>query len=282
MRKSRQHPVLSSGLAGALSLLLSVPAFAHFPHTSDGEDAPELCSASWFESVEDHLGTGDGQGHGPDPGSEEWKSVVEFRLGIRGEPGLPERETEAWCRHIEELLAGVGPSFACETVTAGSIEARVCEDKTLSRLDRHLHSIYQAALQRAPEPEKPELKAQQRGWIKGRNECWKGAEPETCIAASYQRRSAELQARYRLTAYTGPVHYQCEGNPANEVVATFFRTDPPVVIAERGDQVSVLFLERSASGSRYVGRNEILWEHQGEASITWGYGSPAMHCIVIR
>jgi hypothetical protein len=39
-----------------------------------------------------------------------------------------------------------------------------------------------------------------------------------------------------------------------------------------------MFAERSASGSRYVGRNESFWEHQGEARIVWGYQAPEMVC----
>jgi hypothetical protein len=63
------------------------------------------------------------------------------------------------------------------------------------------------------------------------------------------------------------------------VIATFFQaTDPPTLVAERGDQTSLMYLQPSASGSKYQGRNESLWEHQGEALITWGYGSQEMHC----
>ena len=61
-------------------------------------------------------------------------------------------------------------------------------------------------------------------------------------------------------------------------MVTFFQTDPPTLIAERGDQVSLMYLQPSASGSKYQGRNESFWEHQNEARVTWGYGSPAMHC----
>jgi heat shock protein HslJ len=67
-------------------------------------------------------------------------------------------------------------------------------------------------------------------------------------------------------------------NPADEVIATYFQTDPPSLIAERGDQTSLMFLEPSASGARYVGRNESLWEHQGEATVVWGYQEPEMRC----
>ena len=58
----------------------------------------------------------------------------------------------------------------------------------------------------------------------------------------------------------------------------FFQTDPQTLIAERGDQVSLMYLQPSGSGSKYQGRNETLWEKAGEAIITWGYGSPEMRC----
>jgi membrane-bound inhibitor of C-type lysozyme len=39
-----------------------------------------------------------------------------------------------------------------------------------------------------------------------------------------------------------------------------------------------MYLQPSGSGSKYQGRNEILWEHQSEAMITWGYGTAEMRC----
>ena len=43
-----------------------------------------------------------------------------------------------------------------------------------------------------------------------------------------------------------------------------------------------MYLERSASGARYVGRNESLGEHAGESLLTWGYGAPSQHCRAAR
>jgi hypothetical protein len=79
-----------------------------------------------------------------------------------------------------------------------------------------------------------------------------------------------LQAKYRLVPGKGPVRYACDGDSKNEVIVTFFQTDTPTLIAERGDQLSLMYLQPSAGGTRYQGRNESLWEHQGEALITWG------------
>ncbi len=170
------------------------------------------------------------------------------------------------------------PSFACDKVEPGSIEAMICTDEELSTLDRKLAEVYAAAAGTATNEHPPVLKAEQRGWIKGRNDCWKSDDERACVREEYARRIAELQANYRLVPGTGPVTFVCDGDPRNEVVATFFQTEPPTLIAERGDSVSLMYLQPSASGSRYAGRNESLWEHQDEALITWGYGAREMRC----
>ncbi len=76
--------------------------------------------------------------------------------------------------------------------------------------------------------------------------------------------------------------FACNGSRANEIVVTYFQTDPPTLIAERGDSVSLMYLEPSGSGAKYQGRNETLWEHQGEALVTWGHGAPEMKCKKAR
>ena len=171
-----------------------------------------------------------------------------------------------------------GPSYDCDKAEANSIEEMICEDNVLSALDRKLSVIYSAAAKKATNEHPPVLKAEQRGWIKGRNECWKSNDKRACVQDEYQRRIVELQARYRLVQGNGPVRFICDENPANEVIVTFFQTDPPTLIAERGDSVSLMYLQPSGSGTKYQGRNETFWEHQGEASITWGYGAPQMRC----
>jgi len=171
-----------------------------------------------------------------------------------------------------------GPSFDCGKVEAGSIGEMVCKDDKLAVLDHKLAEVYAAASKKAVNEHPPVLKAKQRGWIKGRNECWKSDNKRSCVEENYRLRIAELQAKYRLVPASEPVFYACDGDPRNVVVATFFQTDPPTLIAERGDQVSLMYLRPSGSGAKYQGRNESLWEHHGEATITWGYGSPEMKC----
>ena len=265
---------------GFLVLVLGWPSHA----TASSPDTGPLCSAAWYNLVEQQVTTGDGQGHGPDVGSEEWKSVVEFRLGIRDTPGVPPRDGEAWCRYIDGLVwpgagSARGPSFDCGAVEVGSGAARVCADPELAALDHKLAEVYAAALGKANNEHPPVLRAEQRGWIKGRDDCWKSDDQDACMREAYVTRIAELQARYRLVPFIGPVFYACEGNPAHEVVATTFHTEPPTLIAEYGDSVSLMFLQPSASGTKYQGGNETFWEHQGEARIAWGYGAPEWRCV---
>ena len=69
-----------------------------------GAEPGSPCSDDWYRFVEKKVVSGDGQGHGPDLGSDEWKGVVEFKLGIRGEPGLPARDSQEWCDLIDKLV----------------------------------------------------------------------------------------------------------------------------------------------------------------------------------
>ena len=170
------------------------------------------------------------------------------------------------------------PSFDCSRVEAGSIEELVCNDSTLAELDQKLAGVFAAALAKANNEHPPVLRTEQRGWLKGRDECWKSADQQQCVEDAYRRRIAELQARYQLVAGKGPFVFTCDGNQADEIIATFYPTDPPTLIAERGDSTSLMYLARSGSGTRYLGRNEMFWEHQGEALIRWGYNAPEMHC----
>jgi len=179
---------------------------------------------------------------------------------------------------VARTAGGPGPSFDCGKVEAGSIEAMVCDDAGLAALDRQLADVYGQASERAVNEHPPMLKAEQRGWIKGRNDCWKSEDGRACVEEAYRLRIAELQARYRLVEFTGPVFYACDGDPRNEVVATFFSTDPPTLIAERGDSVSLMYLQPSGSGSKYQGGNEMLWVKGSEALITWGFEAPEMRC----
>ena len=151
----------------------------------------------------------------------------------------------------------------------------------LASLDRKLDEVYKAALAKARDDVPQFLKTEQRGWIKGRNECWKAKDGtyltaswqarnvRECVEANYRIRISELQALMRLVPQKGPVFFTCENNPANEVVATFFETDPPTARLERGDRTVTAWLVPAGSGSKYEGQNVEFWTKGQEATVTW-------------
>ena len=74
------------------------------PQQKPEANGPVPCTAAWYRTVESSISSGDGMGHGPDIGSEEWQSVIEFKLGVRGNPAVPDRSSSAWCQFIDDLL----------------------------------------------------------------------------------------------------------------------------------------------------------------------------------
>jgi hypothetical protein len=63
---------------------------------------PTLGSPAWYAWVNRSLHIGDGQGHGPDPGSPEWNRAVQRKLGQeapQSEPGSPQ-----WQQSVDALL----------------------------------------------------------------------------------------------------------------------------------------------------------------------------------
>ena len=87
-----------------ISLILSVVLAVGCGSSLAGSAGITPCSDEWNHHVDQEVVTGDGQGHGPDIGSDEWKGVVEFKLGIRGQAGLPARDSNDWCQLIDQLL----------------------------------------------------------------------------------------------------------------------------------------------------------------------------------
>jgi uncharacterized protein len=174
------------------------------------------------------------------------------------------------------------PAFDCGKVEAGSIEQMVCEDEELAQLDRKLAEVYTAAQGANSDAKPADLRAEQRGWLKGRDDCWKAVDTRLCVATQYRLRLAELQARYRLVEGIGPIHYQCDGEDSHPLIVHYFHTDPPTAWAAYGDASAILYRQPSGSGARYEGRNIALWEHHGEATLVWGYGAKELQCRVVR
>jgi len=169
-------------------------------------------------------------------------------------------------------LAQEGPSFDCSKAES-SAEELICTDPDLAALDRRVTERYAAALDAVrgldsgAEQAEGTLRTYQRGWIKGRDECWKADDLRDCVEFSYLRREGELVAEWLLEEPTGIAFWTCDGNPANEVVTYFFDTELPSVRFERGDTIDTGSLVPTGSASRYEGSfGRSIWIKGEEAT----------------
>jgi uncharacterized protein len=98
------------------------------------------------------------------------------------------------------MLAAAGaaqaasPSFDCAKASS-SVEKLICNDAELAKLDNSLSSLYHTLMKNTPAAEQKTLKAEQRGWVKGRDDCWKSDDMRGCVVSEYQYRINELKDR---------------------------------------------------------------------------------------
>lgn len=179
------------------------------------------------------------------------------------------------------LATAATPSFDCAKAK-GAAEPLICKDASLAALDNELAALYPKAIAAfSPEQQKTE-RAIQRGWLKGRNDCWKAGDLRQCVEDSYQLRITELQIKGGQLMVPAPVNYQCG---KNITLSTYFYNEakrPAAVInldeGEGTDPLQVLAYETpSASGTRYEGQNLTLFTKGGEARLE-RVGQPTLSC----
>ena len=81
------------------------------------------------------------------------------------------------------LASAATPSFDCAKAHSAA-EQLVCQDAGLAALDNELAALYPKALAKLSTEQQKTEKAMQRGWIKGRNECWKESDSRQCVEES--------------------------------------------------------------------------------------------------
>ncbi|CAA0126215.1 Lipoprotein LprI [Halioglobus japonicus] len=161
------------------------------------------------------------------------------------------------------------PAFDCAEAE-GQVQTLVCTDDGLAQLDRELTSAYHTALEALPPDGVPQTKAQQRGWIKGRDDCWKADDVLQCVSTAYQTRIIELQIASGQLSAPVAISLDCGDSEQAPFFAAFYNdTSPPAVVLTRGQDQIIAFIARSGSGARYTSDGVEYWEHQGQASIDW-------------
>ena len=162
-----------------------------------------------------------------------------------------------------------GPTFDC-TKAEGKVQTLICGDAALATLDRRLADVYARAIAESPANVAATQKALQRGWIKGRDECWKSADTKACVQREYRSRIVELQIVSGQVAGLAPVSFTCTGAPAAPITATFYNeTEPASAVITVGNDQVMAFRQPVASGTSYAGNDVEYREHQGAVTIKW-------------
>lgn len=161
------------------------------------------------------------------------------------------------------------PAFDCSKATH-EVEQLICKDDALAKLDVTLAKLYAEAEKRINGEQLSELKAYQRGWIKGRDDCWKETDKRQCVAGAYSDRIVTLQARYGLVMAGKSVTFDCNDAAKSQIIFTPFATDPPAANLVRGNESTTVIQRMSGSGARYEGEFGIsFWNKGREAMVKW-------------
>jgi len=169
------------------------------------------------------------------------------------------------------------PSFDCAKAEEEA-EKMVCSDPQLARLDRELNRVYMLVYNNSAldKTGKRYLRAEQVGWIKGRDETWKVEDKKRYVTELYVFRIAEILKKYpasRAAASegisSGPTTYDCSG----EVLEAYYvQSDSPMAMIYFKDHPHVpLSLVPSASGTKYA-----VEDHNGISMEFWAKGKEAL------
>ena len=175
-------------------------------------------------------------------------------------------------------LAAEGPSFSCDK--AEGVALKVCQSPQLSKLDRDLAGLYKRVLGQADSDSQKQLKATQRGWIKGRDECWKASDVDACVLEQYQVRLVKLQIQSGAVQVPAAVEFDCNDDSKPFTAVFYNQLEPQAAVLTYGDDQTIAIAQPSGSGSKYSAEGVEFWEHQGEARVKW-YGTE-LTCQAVR
>lgn len=89
-------------------------------------------------------------------------------------------------------------------------------------------------------------------------------------AAADQRKQVEKEIRTGQLDAPPLVVFTCEGRQEPLSASFYNQTNPKSVAIKFGAREGILLAAPSGSGARYIGADVEFWEHQGEATVTWG------------
>lgn len=188
--------------------------------------------------------------------------------------------------HTLEGSVPSSPTFDCKKATH-QVENDICADPDLIYLDHYMAKVYRGALKKASKSEYPNtervknLKTIQRGWIKGRNDCWKVPNnTKQCISNQYSHRITYLQAKWMLIKPIRTELFVCNP-PYTDLEVSFFSTELlPSLVIQYGDQRNVFIATNPSTNlARYDGEFGSYFTLQGKnATFQWDQFKPPLIC----
>lgn len=170
----------------------------------------------------------------------------------------------------------ITPSFDCAKAESEA-EQLVCNNNALAALDNRLAVVYAAEL--AKPGAAKNLAATQRGWVKGRNECWKAEDIQLCIEEAYRTRIAELQINSPGAMAAKAIAYKCDDARSPLYMAFYNEFDDRPAVITLGNDQAIIFAQPTGSGARYGRTGISYWEHQGDVSVD--YFGTRLQCTVL-
>ncbi len=170
------------------------------------------------------------------------------------------------------------PSFDCANAE-GLVENMICSDQRLADYDWELDELYAQLMRGLKGDVLHGVRAVQRGWIKGRNDCWKADDTHGCIVDEYRHRITALEIGVGRFMSPTPVLYDC---PDGSVVSAYYfdETEIASAVVNRAADQAILYRVEAASGAKYLGRNVSLWTRGTGTSVTWGVDAGSQNCTV--
>lgn len=159
---------------------------------------------------------------------------------------------------LAQWALAADPSFDCAKAQSDAEQA-VCNSDALAELDVEATRLYRLAAADVSGARLNELKAMQRGWIKGRDECWKSTLGlDSCVANEYAFRIMDLRTGYANARSEdsagisiGPQVLACDGFDA-AIGVVFVNSSAPIAVLKWRDMAVALPSVPSGSGAKYA------------------------------
>lgn len=201
--------------------------------------------------------------------------------------GINDCEADGSCDHTVDYSkpkpAYTAPSYNCEQKNLSSVEVLICNNSLLAAKDLALHERYKQLTTTVTDDAFARyVKVTQRGWIKGRNECWKSEPVDVCVNNEYAARMAKLDTLFRHYHEAPVVKLSCDTEPQVHYWFRRYNTDPLTATVSSEGASWLLYRETaedSPSSEEYRGPDASLTVASNMYKLTLPETEVPLRCV---